>query len=744
VHTARDDKKIMKKSIGIDLGTTNSVVVIKDTSVKIIRNNENEELTRSCVGIRNEEILAGRTAYQLIKRDPINTILSVKRLMGGAVNDKMVQNMIKSPYYKYGITSLKGGTDDSVAIVMAGKQYTPEQISAEILKKLKADAEARLQDEVTHAVITVPAYFTEKQKNATKIAAQLAGLKVKKLLAEPTAAAIAYGVDNIRQGEAKTVLIYDFGGGTFDLSILNIVNGQYIEAGTGGDRWLGGDDIDRKLQQLIINKAQKQYGISDLQALIDHLPDKKRYNFEGEIKIKTEEAKIQLSSSQSAPVIIDGILEDENGESIDIDVTITREEFEKVISPLIERSIDLIEELLKEVRYDISMIDSILLVGGTSCIPLVKQMLMEKFGVGKVKISEKPMLAVAEGAGILAHRLGDEYEKTAPVQSVVSEISYSTNHNYFIELREGFDRIIEKQMPLPYNLVRTYKTTMNNQKIVKVSLYADVEDGRKEKQTMGFFTIDNDLPTGSEIVFDITLGIEEGEIFHIKAYPKMNKSKEKSIVLGRGYQDSKALEFISDSLEKMINSDYSEKQRDFFIKAVQKEIEKINSLNINAIDRKRWEQVSANTFAAFEEAERITDDVNDEELTILFALILLNEYSDILGAERAGKIQQVLNLARNETDAQEKKQELQLLKELTSEFTVLITLFTVKVAAEQIMQYNSSDANKLSQMHNQIVCCFREERINEVLTLLKEALMLRDKYGISDISASIYVTKNGY
>ncbi|MDR2086730.1 MAG: Hsp70 family protein [Dysgonamonadaceae bacterium] len=734
----------MKKSIGIDLGTTNSVVVIKDTSVKIIRNNENEELTRSCVGIRNEEILAGRTAYQLIKRDPINTILSVKRLMGGAVNDKMVQNMIKSPYYKYGITSLKGGTDDSVAIVMAGKQYTPEQISAEILKKLKADAEARLQDEVTHAVITVPAYFTEKQKNATKIAAQLAGLKVKKLLAEPTAAAIAYGVDNIRQGEAKTVLIYDFGGGTFDLSILNIVNGQYIEAGTGGDRWLGGDDIDRKLQQLIINKAQKQYGISDLQALIDHLPDKKRYNFEGEIKIKTEEAKIQLSSSQSAPVIIDGILEDENGESIDIDVTITREEFEKVISPLIERSIDLIEELLKEVRYDISMIDSILLVGGTSCIPLVKQMLMEKFGVGKVKISEKPMLAVAEGAGILAHRLGDEYEKTAPVQSVVSEISYSTNHNYFIELREGFDRIIEKQMPLPYNLVRTYKTTMNNQKIVKVSLYADVEDGRKEKQTMGFFTIDNDLPTGSEIVFDITLGIEEGEIFHIKAYPKMNKSKEKSIVLGRGYQDSKALEFISDSLEKMINSDYSEKQRDFFIKAVQKEIEKINSLNINAIDRKRWEQVSANTFAAFEEAERITDDVNDEELTILFALILLNEYSDILGAERAGKIQQVLNLARNETDAQEKKQELQLLKELTSEFTVLITLFTVKVAAEQIMQYNSSDANKLSQMHNQIVCCFREERINEVLTLLKEALMLRDKYGISDISASIYVTKNGY
>jgi molecular chaperone DnaK len=734
----------MRKSIGIDLGTTNSVIVVKDTTVRIIRNNENEELTRSCVGIRNEEILIGRPAYQLIKREPINTILSVKRLMGGAINDKMVQNMIKCPYYKYAITSLKGGTDDAVAVVMKGKQYTPEQISAEILKKLKADAEAKLQDEVTHAVITVPAYFTEKQKNATKIAAQLAGLKVKKLLAEPTAAAIAYGVDNIKPGEAKTVLIYDFGGGTFDLSILNIVNGQYMEAGTGGDRWLGGDDIDRELQQLIINKVQEQNGISDLQKLIDRLPDKKRYNFEGEIKIKTEEAKIQLSSSKSAPVIIDGILEDENGDSIDVDVTITREEFEKAIHPFIERSIDLVEELLKEVRYDISTIDSILLVGGTSCIPLVKQMLVEKFGYEKIKISEKPMLAIAEGAGILAHRLGDEYEKTASTQSIVSEISYSTNHNYFIELKEGFDRIIEKQMPLPFNLARTYKTTMNNQKIVKVSLYADVEDGRKEKQTMGFFTINNDLPVGSEIVFDITLGIEEGEIFYIKAYPKMNQSEKKSIVLGRGNQDSKALELISDSLEKIINNDYSEKQRNFFIKAVQREIEKINNTNITSINSKKWEQITSNISSAFEETEKMKDDANEDELTGLFALILLNEYPDLLGVEKAAEIQQVLDITKNEANAREKKQAFQLLKELMDEFTILITLFTVKIAAEQIIRHNPSDADKLLQMHNQIVDYFKQEQISEVLTLLKDALILRDKYGINDIPTSIYISKNVY
>jgi len=252
----------MKKAIGIYLGNSKSATAFKDTSVKIIRNKENEELTRSCIGLRKEEILVGRTAYQLLKTDPINTAHSIRKLIGLSVKEKIVQDMIESPYYKFGIAPLKGGTDDAVAVILGGKQYTPEQLSSEILKKLKRDAEEKLGDEVTHAVITVPAYFTEKQKNATRIAAQLAGLKVQKLLAEPTAAAIAYGVDNLKAGDAKTVLIYDFGGGTFDLSILNIVDGQYMEAGTGGDRWLGGDDLDKALQAHILKRISNDYKIS--------------------------------------------------------------------------------------------------------------------------------------------------------------------------------------------------------------------------------------------------------------------------------------------------------------------------------------------------------------------------------------------------------------------------------------------------------------------------------------------------
>jgi molecular chaperone DnaK len=730
----------MKKSIGIDLGTTNSVIAFKDTVLRIIRNKENEELTRSCIGIKDNNILVGRTPYQLIGRDPVNTILSVKRLMGGAINDNMVQNMIKSPYYKYGIASLKGGTDDSVAVILGGKQYTPEQISAEILKKLKADAEEKLDGEVTHAVITVPAYFTEKQKNATKIAAQLAGLKVKKLLAEPTAAAIAYGVDNIKPGEAKTVLIYDFGGGTFDLSILTIVDGQYIEAGTGGDRWLGGDDIDRKLQQVILNKVQEQNNIKDLQALINSMPDKKRFLFEGEMKIKTEEVKIQLSSSKTASIFIDGILCDENGDIIDIDVTVSREEFEKVIMPFIEQSIELIDELLKEVSYDITMIDHILLVGGTSCIPLVKQMLSEKYGNGKVKVSEKPMLAIAEGAGILAHRLGNEYEATESAPPAIAEISYCTNHNYFIELKDDFDRIIEKQMPLPSNVIRTYKTTMEKQKIVKVGIYADVEKSKKEKQTMGFLTIDGDLPSGSEIIFDIILGIDE--TFEIRAYPKNNKSKEKKILLGRGYQDSKALEFISGSLEKVLYGDYSEKKRNFFVKAVQKEIERINNNGFDFNNPEKWEQISSNVFYAFEQTEKMDDEIDEEQLAVFSAQIISNEYPDIVGADNTSTLRRLLYETKNEQDPFDRFKACQKLKKITDNFPVLITLFTVKIASDQAAKSNPDEAKKLLQMHNQIALHFKQGEHSEAYAVLEKALKIRDKYGFSDIAGSIYVSKN--
>jgi molecular chaperone DnaK len=729
----------MKKAIGIDLGTSNSVIAFKDTAVKIIRNKENEELTRSCIGLRNNEILVGRTAYQLLKTSPINTILSVKRLMGGAIKDKMVQGMMESPYYKFGITSLKGGTDDAIAVILGGKQYTPEQLSAEILKKLKSDAEEKLGGEVTHAVITVPAYFTEKQKNATRIAAKLAGLKVQKLLPEPTAAAIAYGVDNLKAGDTKTVLIYDFGGGTFDLSILNIVDGQYLETGTGGDRWLGGDDLDRALQAHILQRISKDFNISNLNSLLDNLKQKERFRFEANFREQVENIKIQLSSAISAPLIMDGF-EDENGEWIDFELTITREEFENIARPFVEKSIVLIDKLLKEVGYEISMIDNILLVGGTSCIPLVKQMLSEKYGNDKIKVTEKPMLTIAEGAGILSHRLGDEYEPPVDGEAVVAEVSYSTNHNYYIELKDGYDKIIEKQMPLPYNVLRNYKTTVKNQKVVKVGIYADVEDGEKEKQTMGFFTIEEDLPTGSDIVLDFTLGFDE--VFDVVAYPKSNKAKSRNIFLARGNKDSKTLNFLASSLEKIMGNSFTDLQRDSFFRSVKKEIENINKIGTGNYDSDKWDEIGTTIFTSFEQAEMVTETIDENELTLIFGVILTNEYPDLIGIENKNRIERLLSQAKNEADILRKNEALSQLKAITDEFPVLITVFTIKMSADIAMKENAGDGHRLLQMHDQIVIHFRNRQKDQAFALLDEAIELRDKYSPGGIDGlSIHLGK---
>lgn len=722
----------MKKAIGIDLGTSNSVIAFKDTSVKIIRNKENEELTRSCIGLRNDEIIVGRTAYQLLKTDPINTILSVKRLMGGAIKDKMVQDMIASPYYKFGITALKGGTEDAVAVILGGKQYTPEQLSAEILKKLKRDAEEKLGDEVTHAVITVPAYFTDKQKNATRKAAQLAGLKVQKLLAEPTAAAIAYGVDNLKAGEAKTVLIYDFGGGTFDLSILNIVDGQYMEAGTGGDRWLGGDDLDRALQSHILTRISKDYNISNIDKLLENLKQRDKFKFEAKLREEVENIKMQLSSSMSAQLIMEGF-EDENGEWIDFDLTITREEFEKLAKPFIERTIELIDNLIKEVGYDVSMIDNILLVGGTSCIPLIKEMLSKKYGIDKIKISEKPMLAVAEGAGILSHRLGDEYE---PVEDdgiiPLGDIVHTTNHNYFIKLKDDYDRIVEKQMPLPYSSTKTYKTTVNNQQVVRIGIYANVEDGKMEKMTMGFYTIEEELPIGSEITFEFNLDLDE--IFEVFAYPRGNKSQRRKIVLGRGGKDSKTLEFLADSLEKILSGNYTQAQQEFFVKSAKKEIEKINKIGVDNHDSEKWDEIGTTIYTNYERAGEITDSIDEDQLAILFATILINEYPDLIGTEDTNRMRGLLTKVKNDDDPLEKIQAIQKLKEITEEYPVLITLFTIKMTSDKASKVNPSDGLRLLQMHDQIVNHFRNRRKDEAFQLLDEAIDLRNNYGGGDIT----------
>ena len=750
----------MKKAIGIDLGTTNSVVAFKDTVVKIQRNNENEELTRSCVGLRLGEILVGTKAYIDIKRDQINTILSIKRLMGGAIKDKMVQEMINSPYYKFGITALVGGTDDAVAVVLGGKQYTPEQISSEILKKLKRDAEEKLGDEVTHAVITVPAYFTEKQKYATRVAAQLAGLKVQKLLSEPTAAAIAYGVDNMQVGDSKTVLVYDFGGGTFDLSILNIVDGEYMEACTGGDRWLGGDDIDRKLQETIVEKVSKQYNISDLKSLISKLTDKKRILFEGEMRIQTENAKIQLSSAKSAQIIIDNILVDDNGEEIDINVTITRVEFENLASPFIKRSIELIETLLNEVGYDISMIDSILLVGGTSCIPLVKQMLLEKFGTDKIKLSEKPMLAIAEGAAIFSHKLTDSFEcfkcgnNVLPNQKkcencgndvedlttqLIGGISFSVERSYYLETIDGsvkkYIELIEKQTPLPFETTKTFKTTTNNQKFVKVAICAPVEDGLMVPISLGYYLLSDNLPIESDLVFEFYMDTDK--IFKVTVYPKGKKNQSKQIILGRGNADQKALQAIDDLIARSVKEYKTADGEEELMNYISMKIEEIETKGATEIEDKKWHEIYYTSTEKFDEIKSTEQGYSVVEYAVFRATLLINELGELLDQfDKTAMVNLITQIEFSE-DKTEKMQLANELKDKTDVYGWLNSALRIESFADRILNIpgtpigitnKQTDVNKLIQLYVNVKTKLKMNQFEAAIPLIDEAYEIIGKY----------------
>jgi molecular chaperone DnaK len=738
----------MKKVIGIDLGTTNSVVAFKTKDVEVLRNKENEELTRSCVGIRETEILVGRPAFQLLAKDPQNTILSVKRLMGVAYKDEMVQKMIAETqkvrgYYKYAITQLKGGTDDAVAVILGGKQYAPEQISAEILKKLKADAEER-EGEVSHAVITVPAYFTEKQKNATKLAAKYAGLKVLKILAEPTAAAIAYGVDNLKAGEAKTVLIYDFGGGTFDLSVLNIVDGQYLEMGTGGDRWLGGDDIDKELTNYIYKQVCSKYNldIKEIDKLIDNLQIKKKFRFLSDFRQKVEQIKIELSSSQTSDFILEDILEDDNGDTIDINITITRQEFERLIRPYVQRSIDLIDELLKGMSYDIEMIDNILLVGGTSCIPLVKEMLVAKYGSEKIKVSKKPMLAVAEGAAILAHRLDDNYEAEPDVtEGVIDEIAYSTNHNLYVMFRNENgelqpERIIERQMPLPQTSIRKFKTSVDNQKIIKVEIKSDVENGELESgSSIAFLSLDQELPANSELVFEFELSIDE--TLKVIVYPQGHKNKAKQVPITRGQKDAKAFKVIDDEIKEFNSKGFGLEKQHRFEKIVIDRLKEAEQIGLeNSLDE-RWAKISYETQEAADRIKSEPEQQGQRDNSIL-AKILIGNYSMLIPDSDLNKMRKLIEIIENEDDDLKISQAQEKLEVITDEYPVLLHVFFIKIAAQHTASINAADAQKLNKMHDTIVFHFQNGSPEEAIDTLEKASELASRYlNIADMGKII-------
>ncbi len=705
----------MGKAIGIDLGTTNSVVAYKDTSVKIVQTGaNNEDLCRSCVAIdKYGQFLVGNAVFKNWKKYTPNIVVSVKRLMGAGFSDEQVQRMINDKKaYPFGIKKPSGGTEDAVAVLLQGKEYTPEQISAEILKTLKNDANTKLGGDVTHAVITVPAYFTEKQKSATQKAAEMAGIRVQRLLAEPTAAAISYGFDKMQPRETKHIIVYDFGGGTFDLSILMACDGQFIESGSGGDRWLGGDDIDRRLSEYICSKVEERDGFN-LEKLLDCKSEKEKAAFFAGLKAGIEDAKKLLSQVEKATIYFSDFLENEEEEPVE-DFTIERSDFENLIRPIIKRTIDLVDELLKKTNIDEETIDNILLVGGSSCIPLVRKMLEQRYGIEKIKSSEKPMLAVAEGAAILAQSLPSEEEALSPsTEEEQAMVITTTKHQTFIRLESGFEKIIDSQEPLPLIKSRNFHTTVENQKIVEVEMYNDVENGQMQKITTGFFTISDNLPANSELRF--TFNLDENELLSAKV-KVTNTAKEINIRLGRGYKDSKCLVELSQKIDDLLqNNQVSSSKKATFIADIQSIIEDINKNNYSDNDS-RWDEIGQRTLSVYSRA--MMGEKQEDRIGEIFALILLNEFRRFINDKDAKQLIDGINRIKDSKNDFEKDSIRQELMKTANNYQLLINVYFFKLISENAD--TPQIAGRASCAYDEMKNALNNNNISEVLELITQ------------------------
>ncbi|MBC2695515.1 MAG: Hsp70 family protein [Desulfobacteraceae bacterium] len=582
----------MSKSIGIDLGTTNSVAAIKKVHTEVLKNAEGEFITPSCVTVKKKKLpfskpvfVVGKHALEWMKQDPENTIVAIKRLMGRSHLNKHVQQIIANRELHYQINRHSKGTEKSLAVILNGKEYTPEEISSKILEKIRIDAAKSQNDEVDYAVITVPAYFNDKQKHATRTAAALAGLKVRRLLPEPTAAAISFGVDNIKGDEGKTVLVFDFGGGTFDLSVLSISGGQFIEQGKGGDMWLGGEDIDRFIADYVLAETGKEYQIDNMKEFIENQAGKQKNLFLGELKTKVEKAKIRLSDEDEAYIEILGILKDSDGDSIDVDVELTRKQFNEIITPVVDTTIRLTRRILEDIHFTPDLIDNVLLVGGSSRIPKVVEAMKQEFGDEKVLVHERPMLAIAEGAAILSHRLADTYECPKCGQTVsqsdkvckscefdlekyiieqgVIDIVHSAAHDYYIYLENNEKHLfVEKNTPLPFEKTEVFKLVHPEQKLVHMKFINVVNEADEPIGDL-WLGIDIDEEKDEKKKKDalhvaITLKIDENNLIDVTAVLKEYPDIQLSKTLSRGKSDEKLFLSLEKTIAEANQKSYSE------------------------------------------------------------------------------------------------------------------------------------------------------------------------------------------
>ncbi|MDT7880098.1 MAG: molecular chaperone DnaK [Candidatus Hydrothermia bacterium] len=519
-----------EKILGIDLGTTNSVVsIMQGDETIVIHNLEGERLTPSVVAFKgNGEVIVGSPAKRQAILNPENTIYSIKRFMGRRY-DEALDDIRKVPY------KVVRGRNDRVEVFIPAenKNYTPEQISAEILRYLKKSAESYLGEPVRKAVITVPAYFNDAQRQATKDAGTIAGLEVVRVLPEPTASALAYGLN--KTDKKLKVAVYDLGGGTFDISILELSGGVFEVIATHGDTHLGGDDIDNRIIEWLIEEFRKETGIdlsTDRQAL-------------QRLKEAAERAKKELSFQNETVISLPFITVDSSGPK-HLERTLTRARLEAMAMDLIDRSIRLIKEALEEAKLRPSDIDEIILVGGQTRMPLVQRKVQEFFNKEPHK-GINPDEVVAIGAAIQAAIISGEYRAKDIVLLDVTPLSLG------VEVLGGlFDVVIPKNTTIPTRKTKIYTTAEDNQTSVWIKVYQGERKIARENRLLGEFELSGIPPAPRGVPqIEVTFDIDVNGILTVSAVEKATGKKADIKIHARtGLTEEEIQRMIKEAQEK--------------------------------------------------------------------------------------------------------------------------------------------------------------------------------------------------